>query len=421
MREERKAHQEIENERVRLVKERQHHANALEVLVAKGDGAGAARLTDGTLTAKRCWPTLRLGYRGKSNREMPHHKNQHFVPRCVLKSFSLNGEGKAINLYTFGKKLLVRNAPVKSQCARDYIYGAGGHVEHGLAQIEGSYRNALARVEKRAETVADLNELRFFAYLQLRRTEMAIQRMQRAEGALFVDTFGEDAAKEPSVEYFMVQSLKLCFETSPLIEDLKVRIIENNTDVDFVTSDDPAIMTNKFYTQKNLIEGGFGMGSSGLLLFMPLTPKLGVLCYDPLVYTLPDVAVGRLILKKSADAEALNELQYLKASAAIYFSPWETGDYVRGQFEKTQSRRITDWFVIKHAVFAKSDKDGDTFKEVTAEEAKTAARSIVHTYFKYPIPSRWLPQLKYRSPLKTFSNGTGIGHVRKEEWLRGFN
>jgi hypothetical protein len=46
LREERKAQQELEVERARLAKERQHHANALQVLVAKGDEAGAARLRE---------------------------------------------------------------------------------------------------------------------------------------------------------------------------------------------------------------------------------------------------------------------------------------------------------------------------------------------------------------------------------------
>lgn len=44
LREERKAQQEIEMERARLDKERQHHANALEALVQKGDEEGAGRL-----------------------------------------------------------------------------------------------------------------------------------------------------------------------------------------------------------------------------------------------------------------------------------------------------------------------------------------------------------------------------------------
>ncbi len=46
LREERKVQQEIERERARLEKERQHYSNALEVLVAKGDDAGAARLRE---------------------------------------------------------------------------------------------------------------------------------------------------------------------------------------------------------------------------------------------------------------------------------------------------------------------------------------------------------------------------------------
>ncbi len=44
MREERKAQQEIEWERSRLERERQHHFNALNALIEKGDEAGAARM-----------------------------------------------------------------------------------------------------------------------------------------------------------------------------------------------------------------------------------------------------------------------------------------------------------------------------------------------------------------------------------------
>jgi hypothetical protein len=44
MRDERKAQQEIERERARLDKERQHHANAHQALIAKGDLEGAARM-----------------------------------------------------------------------------------------------------------------------------------------------------------------------------------------------------------------------------------------------------------------------------------------------------------------------------------------------------------------------------------------
>jgi hypothetical protein len=348
---------------------------------------------------------------------MPDYKNQHFVPRCVLRPFSLNGEGKAINLYTFGQKRLVRNAPVRNQCARDYIYGADGHIEHGLATIEGAYSRTLARVESRTETLEDLQLLRFFAYLQLRRTEIAILRLKQAEDAFFNEIFGDDAPDGLPIEYFMRASLQLCADSRDKIDDLKVRIVENKTEVEFVTSDDPAIMTNRFAAQK-LNEDGFGVISSGLLLVLPLTPKLAALCYDGLVYTAPNLIEGRVVLKDARDVESLNELHYLKAAASIYFSSWESGEYVRDQFEQSRARRIDEWFILKHLVYVGSDKTGDIFREGTLEEAKASRRSIANSSFKYPIPSCWLSELSYRRPPRTYSNGTAIGHVRKREWLQ---
>ncbi len=50
---------------------------------------------------------------------MPDNKNQ----RCHFKPFTLNEEGKAINLYTSVKQRLIPKVPVKSQCARDYFNG----------------------------------------------------------------------------------------------------------------------------------------------------------------------------------------------------------------------------------------------------------------------------------------------------------
>jgi hypothetical protein len=46
LREERKVQQEIERERTRLEKERQHYSNALEALLAKGDEAGVMRMKE---------------------------------------------------------------------------------------------------------------------------------------------------------------------------------------------------------------------------------------------------------------------------------------------------------------------------------------------------------------------------------------
>ena len=59
----------------------------------------------------------------------------------------------------------------------------------------------------------------------------------------------------------------------------------------------------------------------------------------------------------------------------------------------------------------------EKYREGTPEEELTAKETIVSVAFEYPVPGSWPTALKFRDKPKTFYNGTGIGHVRKEEWL----
>jgi hypothetical protein len=47
----------------------------------------------------------------------------------------------------------------------------------------------------------------------------------------------------------------------------------------------------------------------------------------------------------------------------------------------------------------------------------TAKETIVTMAFEYPEPGSWPSPLKFRDKPKRFYNGTGVGYVRKEEWL----
>jgi hypothetical protein len=245
---------------------------------------------------------------------------------------------------------------------------------------------------------------------------MAIMRLRASQEGLFDEVFGPDQEEHPPQKYYMVQSLKVCFETLDKIADLKIRIIENRTNVDFVISDDPAVFFNK-YTMQKLGSPGFGVVSSGLALTMPLSPKLAVICYDNLVYTIP-FGVGRLLIRKSKDVEALNQLQFLSASSNIYFLDWESREQVKEKFCTNKERRIENHVVFKHLIFQGADENGDIYIEGTKEEAEASEKSIVQTISQHPKPSSWISDLRYRDPIRTFSNKTAAGHVRKKEWLR---
>ena len=99
---------------------------------------------------------------------MPEHKNQHYVPRCHFKPFSVNGEGNAINLLNLAERKLVRCAPIKGQCASPYIYGEDLGIEKALQRIEGEYARIIRLVLKSAHdvTAGDIEVLRLFTAVQ---------------------------------------------------------------------------------------------------------------------------------------------------------------------------------------------------------------------------------------------------------------
>jgi hypothetical protein len=134
-----------------------------------------------------------------------------------------------------------------------------------------------------------------------------------------------------------------------------------------------------------------------------------------------------MVVKRDADANAINEFQFLKGAENIYFKDWQSRQHVADEYLRCKSSRREDWSEITVLVPDDNGKDGALRKEDgeiqnyrigTREEGKAAGSALLKMSFVYPVPSSWFPQLKYRSKPKTFYNGTGVGHVRKEEWLR---
>lgn len=74
---------------------------------------------------------------------MATNKNQHFVPRCYLRPFSLDEEKKIINLINLRQKKLITNAALKHQCSKDYFYGTDAQLEKAIQMIETGYASTL--------------------------------------------------------------------------------------------------------------------------------------------------------------------------------------------------------------------------------------------------------------------------------------
>jgi hypothetical protein len=171
---------------------------------------------------------------------MPAHKNQHFVPRCALKPFTLDNAGAAINVFNISAKRAIPNAPVKGQCARDYLYGKENlEAERLLMQLEGHYARVCATLNAGGKlSTKDIEWIRLFILVQSRRTELAIEQMREFVKSMADAAFARAPKQKPSYDRTDKQlihvSMLHAMKVFKYVKDLKVIIFCNRTNIDFI-------------------------------------------------------------------------------------------------------------------------------------------------------------------------------------------
>lgn len=205
---------------------------------------------------------------------MPSHKNQHFVPRCYLRPFTIDGTGKALNIFNIDRGRAISRAPVKGQCSRDYFYGDDLALERAIQPFEGAYASLLRQVESENFILSEEHRclLRQFWSLQHLRTEHASRRMMAMSAEL-------DGAVNMSADFKLTigeavrGGMNAFLQAEEAVGDLKVCLVRNRTPVPFITSDDPAVMANRWFQHDARARWLTpGLGSSAALLLLPLTP-----------------------------------------------------------------------------------------------------------------------------------------------------
>jgi hypothetical protein len=66
---------------------------------------------------------------------MPDNKKHHYVPQLYLRRFS--HDEKSVPTFIIKSSMVIPNAPIKTQCYRDYFYGQEPDFEHVLGIAEG--------------------------------------------------------------------------------------------------------------------------------------------------------------------------------------------------------------------------------------------------------------------------------------------
>ena len=271
---------------------------------------------------------------------MTKKRNQHFVPRCYLRPFSVLGEGRAVHLYNVQRANSIKNASVRGQCSERYFYGKDPTIENALKLYEDLYSDLIRVIKSstRDVTLEDLATLRGFMALLYARTNAALQRTRSFFGGMDNTlrrlTNSSHAHIDLSHRHMLLRALSDFSVVRENIADLRVCLVTNRTSTDFITSDDPVAFSSRFHAEK-LRSDNFGIGSPGIAFALPLSPRLLLLCYDGSVYIAPDKKAHCIVFTDDRDVYATNLLQYLGARENIYFSDWEQRHQIASEMTST--------------------------------------------------------------------------------------
>ena len=345
---------------------------------------------------------------------MASNKNQHFVPRCYLKPFTKNQEGAAINVFNLDRERFIADAPVKSQCSRDYFYGKDELLEKAIQAVEGAFGAVLRSLQAPRSELTALHKtvLRRFWLLQHVRTEAASRRSvemaAESDKAAAVEAF----AYRNGIREAVHLAMRIYADMMNAIDDLKICLVRNRSPVPFVTSDDPAVLTNRWYLEDRRANGrSFGLQSSGALALLPLTPDILCIAYDGDVYSIPH-KFGWTEIRSVADVRAFNQHQYLNCFANIYVHDLAHSDEVRAAFKAATSRRLESRHAVHIAILDELRGDYSRYRIVPPGEALDR-EALIHSEVLFPKPTAWPALLRWRPGGSVYTNGTGIKYVRK--------
>lgn len=345
---------------------------------------------------------------------MATNKNQHFVPRCHLRPFTLNTEDMAISLINLDRKKLISNAPVKNQCSRNYFYGNDDKLESAIQLIEQGYGRALNDLVRENRLLSEANKAAFrtfWIFQHLRTEAAAMQAVQLTE-------LTRDFADLPPGEFSLsikeaVQiACRTFVDAMHILDDLKFCVIKNKTDVPFITSDNPAVLTNKWRLDKDRSAGlSFGMRSAGALVVLPLTPRLLFLGYDGDVYSVPNES-GIVVIKNSRDAIALNRHQFLQCVANVYVHDEACANNLIKHYSDVEPVRPKARHVAHYAQLDSTVSNHSRYIVTSLEERDQTKEMLMHAQVIHPHPGLWPSQIRVRSNGSVYTNGTGMGYVR---------
>lgn len=258
---------------------------------------------------------------------MPDNKSHHYVPRFYLRNFSQSG--KSVDLFNIDSQRIIKNAPIKGQCCRDYFYGKTPENEKMLSAAEGEVAQLFRLIHEQVRLphyfTAGHFLLCFHVATQAGRTQYAADAVNAITDGMVREILKHD----PSITQDMLAQVRFGYAdpalvstaqgalSFPLLMDLGCRVLLAPRGAEFITSDNPVVRYNQFMMWRT--DGSnTGIASKGLQIFFPIWPFLTLVMYDRDVYHFGSAKSAPVHMASARDVHELNMLQVASASKNVY-------------------------------------------------------------------------------------------------------
>lgn len=261
---------------------------------------------------------------------MADKKKQHFVPKFYLKSFS---DGKLFNIFNINNGLL-ENVPYEAQCYKNYFYGKDKKYENKLGDYESKWASMFLKIAQNGYSVTQEDEknIKEFCCFQYLRTEASYNKTRNMMYDImtkmlpiicqynnlkvsdqFVKNFATNYVKENLDHQTTIQrQIDNAVNLAPTLNDLRLTFLLNDSDIDFITSDNPVIIGNEFQSHN-----GLGLNCIGFYCLLPINPQCYIALVDEKIYykfkNKNIIKIDKNIVKK------INLLQFKNSLESVFF------------------------------------------------------------------------------------------------------
>ncbi|TKX86959.1 DUF4238 domain-containing protein [Halorubrum sp. SS5] len=269
---------------------------------------------------------------------MPEKKNQHYVPRYVLKPWSDSNE--QISCYHLDSERSF-NEDVGSVCSRGYFYGQK-HVEDALEKLDRYHSWPLNEI-RGGTPISDLSPQHkqlLLSYIGTQRNRTRSEKNDISSGEEMFREAAEDDMLAGRYEHLIRwrgelsqdEKLDALVDASVkgihhfliiygifsygVLGDLDGAILRNATDCDYIISDTPIIHDNPRFKDERGTKIA-GTAERGLQIITPIDRRRSLLLYDPLVYNVDTNHRQEVIITESDVIEEINLLQLHNAGDIV--------------------------------------------------------------------------------------------------------